>query len=313
MKRLRGLAIATLVVNVFVILLGAVVRATGSGAGCGRSWPSCKGTLVPELEGATAIEFTHRATSGIALLFVAVLVWMVFRRSERGDQVRVGAVASGVSIVIEALLGAVIVLAEWVANDASVARAVSVPIHLVSTFVLLAGLVLTLFWINGGGRLRLSGHGRRGKMWLAIAFGMLLIGATGGVTALADTLFPKDAFALSGILDTATGEHFLTRLRVLHPVVAAIIGLLAASWTGRNVWDAKGGAGRAARIVVAVVAIEFVLGASNVVLLTPLWLTLIHLALADVLWIAWVWMGAELFQEPGSSAGPPAHSAAVAA
>jgi heme A synthase len=297
MKLLRRLSVATLLVNVFVILLGAVVRATGSGAGCGRSWPSCQGTLIPELEGATAIEFTHRASSGVALLMVAALVWLVFRYSERGDQVRVGAVASGISIVIEALIGAVIVLAEWVANDASVARAVSVPIHLVSTFVLLAGLVLTVFWLNGGGRLRIRGHGRRGRAWMLIACGMLLIGATGGVTALADTLFPKD-FALEGIFAVTTGEHFLTRLRVLHPVVAALVGLLAASWTIANVWGDGGAAGRLGRAVVALVAVEVMLGAGNVLLLTPLWLTLIHLAIADALWIAWVWMGAEMFQEP---------------
>src|SRR5690606_30637340 len=51
----------TLAFNVVVILMGAIVRATGSGAGCGRSWPSCQGQVVPELEGATAIEFAHRA------------------------------------------------------------------------------------------------------------------------------------------------------------------------------------------------------------------------------------------------------------
>ena len=81
MKRVRGLAFVALAVNLVVILLGALVRATGSGAGCGRSWPSCNGELIPELEGATAIEFTHRAVSGVALLIVALLVWWVFRES----------------------------------------------------------------------------------------------------------------------------------------------------------------------------------------------------------------------------------------
>ncbi|HSM45051.1 MAG TPA: COX15/CtaA family protein, partial [Acidimicrobiia bacterium] len=67
-----------LLFNVVVILLGALVRATGSGAGCGRSWPTCDGRVIPELEGATAIEFSHRAVSGVALILVfalAVLVW----------------------------------------------------------------------------------------------------------------------------------------------------------------------------------------------------------------------------------------------
>lgn len=297
MKSLRGLALTALGVNVIVILLGALVRATGSGAGCGRSWPSCKGTLVPELEGATAIEFTHRASSGVALIVVALLVWMVFRRTERRHPARFGAVLSGISIVIEALIGAVIVLAEWVANDASVARAVSVPIHLVSTFVLLAGLVLTVFWLSGGGRLRWRTSPRLARSLLLIAAGMLLIGATGGVTALADTLFPKERFDVAGLFDTATSEHFLTRLRAVHPIVAALVGLIAASWAASTAWSAPGGAGKAAKLVVAIVCLELVLGSANVVLLTPIWLSLTHLAVADGLWLAWVWLGAELLQE----------------
>jgi len=302
MTRVRNFAIATLIVNVVVILLGALVRATGSGAGCGRSWPSCKGTIVPELEGATAIEFMHRASSGVALLMVLALVWLVFRSTDRGHPARSGAVLSGIFILIEALIGAVIVLAEWVADDSSVARAVSVPIHLVSTFVLLAALVLTVFWLSGGGRLRLRENRRLSRPWILIGVGMLLIGASGGVTALADTLFPKETFDVAGIFDTSATEHFLTRLRVVHPGVALLVGLVAAGWAWSSSWSEPGGAGRAAKFVVAIVALEFLLGFVNVVLLTPVWLSLIHLALADGLWMAWVWLGAERLQEPAAQA-----------
>jgi len=299
MKRVRDLAIVTLVVNVIVIVLGALVRATGSGAGCGSSWPTCRGTIIPELEGATAIEFTHRAASGVALLLVAALVWLVFRRTERRHPARLGAVASGISIVIEALIGAFIVLAELVADDTSVARAVSVPIHLVSTFVLLAGLVLTVFWLSGGGRLRFREHRRLALPLAAIGIGMLLIAGTGGVTALADTLFPKESFDVGGIFDAASTENVLTRLRALHPVVAVLIGLVAAWWAASNAWSARGGAGRAAKAVVVIVALEVSVGIVNVLLLAPTWLSLVHLVLADGLWVAWVWLGAELLQETG--------------
>jgi heme A synthase len=297
MSRLRNLAVVTLVVNVGVILLGAWVRATGSGAGCGSSWPTCRGTIVPELEGATAIEFTHRAASGVALILVAVLVWMVFRRTKAGHPARLGAVVSGISIVIEALIGAVIVLAELVADDTSIARSVSVPIHLVSTFVLLAGLTLTVFWLGGGGRLRPRDRRAVARPVILIGVGMLLIGATGGVTALADTLFPKTAFEMGGIFDAQSTEHILTRLRALHPVVAFLVGLTAAWWAASRAWTVPGGAGRAAKAVVWIVGAEIALGVVNVMLLTPTWLSLVHLALADGLWIAWVWLGAELLQE----------------
>jgi heme A synthase len=297
MKRLRGLAIATLAVNVVVILLGALVRATGSGAGCGSSWPTCNGTIIPEFQGATAIEFTHRLSSGVALILVFALVWLIFRRSERGDPVRIGATISGISIVIEALIGAVIVLAEWVADDASVARAVSVPIHLISTNVLLGGLVMTLFWVRGGGPVRLRDHLPTSRTWGLIALGLVAIGGTGAVTALADTLFPKE-FSVAGIFDAEGTEHFLTQLRVVHPVVAVLIGALAARWAAARAGALTGNARRAALMVVTLVVVAALLGGLNVILLTPVWLSLLHLLVAAELWMAWVWLGAELFSQP---------------
>ena len=291
-KRIVDLAIG---INLVVILLGAAVRATGSGAGCGRSWPSCRGQLVPPLEGATAVEFTHRAASGIALLVVAWMIVSVFRNSSPGHKVRVGAVAVGVSIVIEALIGMVIVLAEWVADDASVARAVSVPIHLVSTFVLLAGLVMTRYWVDREG----VRHERPSVPIVTIGFGMILIAATGAVTALADTLFPKD-FDMAGAV--TAGEHFLTRLRVAHPIVAVGVGAAAAWYASRQV-DAPGGL--PARIVVVTVLVQIVLGASNVAFGTPLVLSLTHLLVADAMWMAWIWLGLEQTSIPSGNSRPP--------
>ncbi|MFP5330893.1 MAG: COX15/CtaA family protein [Acidimicrobiia bacterium] len=279
-KRIVDLAIG---INLVVILLGASVRATGSGAGCGRSWPTCQGQLLPQLQGATAIEFTHRAASGIALLVVAWMIVSVFRHSQAGSLVRAGAIAVGVSIVIEALIGMVIVLAEWVADDSSVARAVSVPIHLVSTFVLLAGLVATRYWMSWPE----ARHTRPSSGIVVYGLGMLLIAATGAVTALADTLFPKD-FAVTAAM--TSGEHFLTRLRVAHPIVAVVVGAGAAWFAARR----TDGAGRVpARMVVGAVLVQIVLGGANVAYGTPLWLSLAHLLVADGLWMAWVWLGLE--------------------
>jgi heme A synthase len=295
----RRLAWTALVWNLVVILLGALVRATGSGAGCGASWPTCDGVLVPEFEGATAIEFTHRLSSGLALLLLAWLVLRVFRTTRPGLPVRKAAVLSGIAIVSESLIGAVIVLFEWVENDASVARAVSVPIHLVNTLILLAGLTLTAYWIDRDRTVRLTREFSRPI--LGFAAGMLLIAATGAVTALADTLFPAES-VIEGIAeDFSATSSWLTRLRVLHPVVAILIGIGAARWVRSNVWDLEGSGGKAARTVVAVVFIELVVGVINVWTLTPIAVQLIHLLLADVLWIAWVWLGAGLLTDEARS------------
>lgn len=269
--------------NILTILGGALVRATGSGAGCGRSWPTCQGTIVPELEGATAIEFTHRAVSGLALLSVVGLAVAVFRAIPQGGPARRGALLAVVAIIGEALIGALIVFSEWVADDASVARALAVPLHLVNTLFLLATLTLTIRWLGPQSpRSRIADHRR---WFVAGAVGMGLIAATGAVTALADTLFPKEG--VSFLLPEA-GEHFLTRLRVIHPLLATVVGVGQAMWVARQGWDSM-----AARVVKAGVAVQLGLGVVNILAGTPVWLSLLHLLAADVLWIAWIWLAAE--------------------
>lgn len=283
-----------LVFNVGVILIGAWVRASGSGAGCGRHWPSCQGTLIPPLEGHTAIEFTHRAVSGIALVLVALLAVLVWRATEKGHPARTGAILSVVAIVGEALIGAMIVLAEWVAHDDSVARVVAVPLHLVNTLFLLAVLTLTIFWLSGGGRLRWSSASARARRGVIAAGGSLVaLAATGAVTALADTLFPKGG-------DLTSEEHFLTALRIVHPILALVI--LSSTWVvaGRT-------SRRAAGWVPALVALMALTGVANIALGVPMWAQLFHLAVADVLWVTYVMISARaLAPHPAQlPTGPP--------
>lgn len=282
MNRLTRFAWLVLVFNVGVILLGALVRATGSGAGCGRSWPTCQGELVPELSGATAIEFTHRSVSGVALVLVSVLGIWAWRSMPPDSQIRTGIKVAVAAIVGEALIGAMIVLAEWVADDASVARAVAVPLHLVNTLLLLAALSLIVFWLSGGGRLSIREH--RGT-WRWVLFGgiaLVAIAATGAITALADTLFPKDGIGF----DLDAGSHFLTRLRIIHPVLAVVTAAIA--------WGkvARGRVIPGASPVVWLVGAMLVTGSLNVALGVPEWMQLVHLGLADALWIAYVFLAA---------------------
>jgi heme A synthase len=198
-----------------------------------------------------------------------------------------------VAIVGEDLIGAMIVLAEWVADDVSVARAISVPLHLVNTLFLLAALTLTVFWLGGGGRLDFR---HRPGVTRAVVIGgaaLVLLAATGAVTALADTLFPK-ASASALIAE----EHFLTRLRVVHPILAitaSVIGWVAStrSPTGRT------GVAKALPVLVGLMLLT---GVANVVLGVPVWMQLVHLALADALWIAYVLTAAGALQVSAATA-----------
>jgi heme A synthase len=191
LNRFAGYAWGVLVYNLLVIMWGAYVRATGSGAGCGNHWPLCQGEVVPrpqQIE--TMIEFSHRLSSGLALLVVIVLFIWAFRAYPKGHPVRLGGSLSLFFIITEALVGAGLVLFELVAYNTSLARAMVMALHLVNTFLLLGALTLTAWWGSGGRPLRLRGQGS--LIWLlAIGLvGMLILGASGGVTALGDTLYP---------------------------------------------------------------------------------------------------------------------------
>jgi heme A synthase len=284
---------SVLVFNVVVILLGALVRATGSGAGCGRSWPTCEGHVVPELDGATAIEFTHRAASGIALILVFVLALLVWRKTDRGHPARTGAVLSAIAIVGEALIGAMIVLAEWVADDVSLARAISVPLHLVNTLLLLAALALTIFWLSGGGRLDFRRDRAATRYVIVGGVALILIAASGAVTALADTLFPKAGEAV-----LAGEEHFLTRLRIVHPVLAVAASLMGWVAASRSGW----GRDRTTTWLPVLVGLMLITGLVNVALGVPVWMQLVHLALADALWVTYVLVSARALQPSRANA-----------
>jgi heme A synthase len=290
MSRLSKLAWTAVVFNMTVIAFGSVVRATESGAGCGPHWPACNGQIIPsEIHGARLIEFTHRISSGIALLLVAVLIWKVFRTFPRGHRVRTTATLSGLFVMVEALLGAVLVLFEWVAEDASVARTIAVPIHLVSTLALLASLTLTAHWVGSDAPTRWDR--RRGWVLTVGGIGITLTAASGGVTALADTLFPSESIA-DTLSNMKSAEHFLTQLRVAHPLIAIVTGL-SVYWIVR----ALGPHRIAGRVVVGLVVVQFIAGLSNILLHTPLWLQILHLVLADVLWIAYVLFGSDVLSK----------------
>jgi cytochrome c oxidase assembly protein subunit 15 len=292
-KGFAGFGVFVLLYNLAVMGWGAYVRATGSGAGCGSHWPACNGEIVPRAASTeTLIEFTHRATSGLALLLVIVQVWWARRAFAPGHRARRGATASLVLMIVEALLGAALVLFGWVADDASVARAVAMPVHLLNTFLLLGALSLTCAWSFGLPAPRPRGvvvTAGLGASLLAVA----ILGASGAVAALGDTLFPAGSLREGIAQDFAATSHFLLRIRVLHPFLAVAAGALLT-------FVAVAVPSRAPRPGVKPLAIGLVVlfvaqagvGIVNLILLAPVALQLVHLVLADLVWIDLVLLAA---------------------
>jgi len=298
-QRFQVTAWGVLGYNVLVILWGAVVRATGSGAGCGDHWPLCNGEVVPRAASiATLVEFAHRATSGIALIAVVILALLAFASYEKGNVVRKLATISVVFVTLEAIIGAGLVLFQLVAQDKSVVRGISMALHLVNTFLLLGALTLTA-WCA---RRPFPSLTARPILLALTSIGFILlgfVGMTGAIAALGDTLFPVQPYRVGEQPEVVVEEikHLFLRLRIWHPVVAIISavfwGALSAVASMRSESDNV----RTASLVVFVATVVQVgIGVLNVALRAPVWLQIIHLGIADVIFVAAVVFSAELLR-----------------
>jgi heme A synthase len=300
---------SVLAYNVVVILWGAVVRATGSGAGCGEHWPLCQGVVIPHAaQIATLIEFAHRVSSGMAVILVLLLVVFAFRRFTSGHPARRCAAAALLFTLTEGLIGAALVVFGQVGNNASMSRALILSLHLINTFLLLASLTLTaksagaarpgakpLEDVAPAGEARI-GNSEPLLLWYAVGLlGALAMAVTGTITALGDTLFHSTSLAQGFELDFSAAASPLLRLRIIHPLIAVAAGgyliLLAVRAVGSPVSPS---ARRLACWLLALVTFQFLLGLLNLVLLAPLGTQLLHLLTADVIWITLVLLSSEV-------------------
>ncbi|AEB12689.1 heme o synthase [Marinithermus hydrothermalis] len=308
MKRIRfeWYAWGALAYTLAVIVWGAYVRATGSGAGCGRQWPSCQGEILPRPEALeTLIEFTHRVTSGLAwFLALGLLVWAL-RAFPKGHPVRFGAGLSLFFMTTESLVGAGLVLFEMVADNVSIARAWWMSLHLINTFLLIAALTLTAWWASGGPPVRLKGQGAVGVALGLGLLGTLILGASGAVTALGDTLFPANNLVEGIRQDFSPTAHLFIRLRLFHPLIAVSVGvylILTASLV--SYLRPTPAVRRFAKLLTVLFLVQLGAGLLNLLLLAPVWMQLVHLLLADLVWIALVLLAAAALSQDALPAVP---------
>jgi heme A synthase len=279
-----------------VILWGAYVRASGSGAGCGEHWPLCNGTAIPHSPTiATLIEFSHRVTSGIALGLALGLLVFAFLRFPARHLVRRAAMAAVFFELMEALIGAALVLLGQTARDTSTGRGYTLSIHLINTLMLVGALTVAA-WAAGRGRTFV----RPGMRGFRYAFGaafaaMLILGVSGAIAALGDTLFRVNSVAAGFSQDVAAGAHPFLRLRIWHPAIAAVfavgVAMLCYAVITRRISPQ---ATRNAYVLAGLLCVQVMVGMMNLALLAPIPLQLVHLLLADLVWIGLILMGAEV-------------------
>lgn len=235
----RVLAIASFVVTYLLIVLGGIVRITGSGMGCGDDWPMCNGRWFPPMDLPTFIEWSHRLVAAIvSLLVVSLAGWSVLWRGAPGwgRRARYG-VTAALLLVIQVLLGAVTVWLElppW-----------SVILHLGTAMLLLWALLLAAQGAADGPPSWRAGDAET-RMAVALA---ALTGAAVLLGALVANLGAAAAcqgFPLcNGSL--LPGGHWRIHLHWTHRLVAyvAVGGIVALPWVGarrarRSAWLAAG-------------------------------------------------------------------------
>ncbi|HEV2200463.1 MAG TPA: COX15/CtaA family protein [Bryobacteraceae bacterium] len=298
---------SVLIYNLAVILWGALVRATGSGAGCGGHWPLCNGEVLPASPPiATVIELTHRAMSGVALVAAAALAAWGWKAFPAKHPVRRWALWSLVFLLTEALIGALLVLLGHVASNESVGRVFSLSTHLVNTFLLLASLALTAWWSTKPAGERLAGRASTARGRLAIGMTTLVLVAMAGViTALGDTLFPAHSLAQGIADDFASTASFLIRLRVIHPVLGIAAAVFLAFLAAPQVRASRSDSPRRSplrtlsALLLVLLGAQIVVGSLTILLKAPLVLQLAHLLVADALWITLVLFASERLRDTG--------------
>jgi cytochrome c oxidase assembly protein subunit 15 len=274
------------VYNIAVILWGAYVRATGSGAGCGSHWPLCNGEVLPATSQIqTAIEFTHRVTSGLSLVLMGILLLWCLRHTAKGDWPRYSAIAATVLLLNEAFLGALLVLLDHVGSlDRSAIHAFFLCLHFGNTLLLLAALALTAKWLSARASRFCSVTTPRQLISTGLGLvSVMVIGVTGSLASLGDTIFPADSLWHAVLQDFSSSSHVLLRLRVLHPI-GAVIGSVYVLWLIHVFWQKQDRFVLASLLTFALTA-QIVLGALNVIFLAPIWLQSTHLFVAEVFWI----------------------------
>ncbi|MFB0900591.1 MAG: COX15/CtaA family protein [Dehalococcoidia bacterium] len=287
--KINYFSIFVVVYTLINILIGVVVRSTGSGAGCGVSWPSCNGAIfISGSVQSELIEYIHRLSSGINLLLVILLFLIIIKFLRNNHNAVLFSALSVCFIFIEAGIGAFIVFYQWVADNSSMGRAIVVPFHLVNTFFLMFFLIATTWILFQNNRLNLNFKILSLSHWKKFLFGFLLfflLSTSGATSALADTLFEAIDLKSELLSDISGNAHILSRIRIFHPIIA-ICTVFWITYCSKNInliYKNKI-MKRLYNYLIFSFIIEFCIGILNVLLLVPIFLQIVHLLIAHLVW-----------------------------
>ena len=269
------LTLTTMLVMFGLIVIGSVVRTTGSGLAC-PDWPLCQGRLIPPLQFNVLVEWLHRLVAlMVSVLLFATVAWIVARREVRARLGGVALLCVGL-LVVQVVLGALTV---WKLLDPSVVAAhLGVALLLFSTLI-----VLTV-----GARAEASPEPRPVRStWLLPSCALAAIG-TFGQALLGATVSANHAGLACPDWPTCNGEWLpplrgLVGLHMAHRYGAyALVPLVM--WAATQGWSAPDlGVRRGTFLALTLTAVQVMIGIMNVLLGTPWWLSAAHLATATAI------------------------------
>lgn len=284
-------SISIVIFNLIVVAYGVLVRATGSGDGCGNHWPLCNGN-TNTYSGVVAqiIEASHRASTSLdGLLVIGMVIW-AFRAFPKGHQARLFSLLAFAFTIVEGIIGAALVKFQLVTGNASVARAWVMSLHVNSTFMLVGAITLTAY---AGTNRRLAFKGQGAVGWLlGLATGvMCFLGVSGAISALGHTLDP-----VRDVLKAAeqAGTFWMVKVQPMHPYLAVAGGLfflLVVTMVAHLRPSPR--VRRAAAVFMGAYALELLIGAINIQLKAPDAVQMMHLGIADGVFATLIWFIAE--------------------
>ena len=324
-RRFSRFAWWLLAYTLLAVLWGAFVRSSVSGDGCGTNWPLCDGgSLLPHVPGwenvsirdligklsnpaqysaeigearaellRKLVEFSHRlSTMPIGFAALGLLIW-AFRAFPKKHGARAAAVVFFIFVIIEGAIGAVLVRRELVTDNNSLERMIMMPLHLINTFVMLGALALAGWYGAGKAKLQLSGQGPLGFLAIFALLSATWLSMTGALSALGGMIYKFTSH--TALLEAAAAQSapLLIAAKPQHPYTAAVVAMILSLVAGllmhlRPSPDTR----RFAYATWFLLTAQMVCGLITIVLMAPPFMQILHLALADILWIVLVLLAA---------------------
>ncbi len=274
MKKFKSYLIFLWVYSILVVIWGAWVRISKSGDGCGTSWPLCNNAIIPDTSNAQAlIEFTHRISTALYGILVLLLVVWTFKIFPKKHSIRRVVLFILSFTILEALIGAQLVLLGLVGDHTGFDRIIVMSLHQVVS-ILLTGSVARAYYLTNSKVIKTY------KLIEVAKFMFLLLVATGGIAALSNTVFPSSSILEGLVSDINPESHILLKLRVIHPILAlstalAFVFVIIKLHKKNKQYSMQ---------LATFFLIGILIGIITLITLSPTVMKFVHLAMAHIIW-----------------------------